>query len=291
MLLNKEQIQAAYQAFNMIFMEVFTGVKPSFERIASFVRSDTRENHYPFLGRIPGMRKWVGERHVKSFEAGNYIIKNEDFEATVEVDRNDVSDNKIGSYSFMFAGLARAAAENPDKLVYGLLAKGFETLCFDGQNFFDTDHPVGSATVSNSGGGAGTAWFLLDTDKPVKPIIFQRREDPKLVAQDDPNSDNVFMRKLYRYGVDSREAVGFAFWQLAYGSKQTLDAASYETARVAMMSLKDEEGSPLGITPKLLVVPASLEGAARDILTKERLANGEENKWKGTAELFVSPWL
>ena len=42
-----------------------------------------------------------------------------------------------------------------------LVAAGFTSLCYDGQYFFDTDHPVGPnespASVSNHGGGAGTA--------------------------------------------------------------------------------------------------------------------------------------
>ena len=43
--------------------------------------------------------------------------------------------------------------------------------CYDGQNFFDTDHPVGEQgsqeTVSNVQTGAGPAWYLLDTTRPV----------------------------------------------------------------------------------------------------------------------------
>jgi phage major head subunit gpT-like protein len=58
-----------------------------------------------------------------------------------------------------------------------------------------------------------------------------------------------------------------------------------------MMGFKDAEGKPLGITPSLLVVPPDLEAEAREILMNERDAQGATNKWKGSAELLVLPWL
>jgi len=63
-----------------------------------------------------------------------------------------------------------------------------------------------------------TAWFLLDTTKPVKPFIYQERKAPVFVQQTDPNSDNVFSRAEYRFSVEARAAGGYGLWQLAYGS-------------------------------------------------------------------------
>jgi phage major head subunit gpT-like protein len=58
-----------------------------------------------------------------------------------------------------------------------------------------------------------------------------------------------------------------------------------------MMSFKDEESKPLGVTPTLLVVPPTLESAARAILLNERDAQGATNPWYKTAELLVVPYL
>ena len=63
-----------------------------------------------------------------------------------------------------------------------------------------------------------TAWFLLDTTKAIKPFIYQERKAPVFVEQTDMNSDNVFMRKKFRYGAEARAAGGYGFWQLCYGS-------------------------------------------------------------------------
>ena len=63
------------------------------------------------------------------------------------------------------------------------------------------------------------------------------------------------------------------------------------TARAAISGMKGDNGRPLGLMPNLLVVPPSLESAARKILNSEYAAGGETNEWKGTAELLVCPWL
>ncbi|MNN20941.1 Mu-like prophage major head subunit gpT [compost metagenome] len=63
-----------------------------------------------------------------------------------------------------------------------------------------------------------TAWYLLDTSKPVRPFIYQERKAPNFVQQTDPQADDVFMRKKFKFGAEARAAGGYGFWQLAYGS-------------------------------------------------------------------------
>jgi phage major head subunit gpT-like protein len=184
-----------------------------------------------------------------------------------------------------------------DLEVFSLLKAGFATECYDGQYFFDTDHPVldedGSTmlSVANTDGGSGTPWFLLDVNRAIKPIILQKRKDFEFVARDRLTDDNVFSNREFQYGADARANVGFGFWQFAWGSKQTLSAANYAVARGALTGMKGDHGRPLGIMPNLLVVPPSLESAGRKILNSEYASGGETNEWKGTAELLVVPWL
>ena len=49
-------------------------------------------------------------------------------------------------------------------------------------------------------------------------------------------------------------------------------------------------GWVLGVNPNVLVVPPSLETAARRVLKATEL-EGSTNVWAGTAELIVSPYL
>jgi phage major head subunit gpT-like protein len=67
---------------------------------------------------------------------------------------------------------------------------------------------------------------LLDTTKPIKPLIFQQRKKPQIVAKNKATDDNVFFQKEYIYGVDSRDNAGYGLWQLAFGSTGKEDKPS-----------------------------------------------------------------
>lgn len=63
--------------------------------------------------------------------------------------------------------------------------------------------------------GHSDDWYLLCTNEPVKPLIAQWRKQPEFVALDAPDSEAVFMRRRYAYGVDSRFAIGYGLWFMA----------------------------------------------------------------------------
>jgi len=60
-----------------------------------------------------------------------------------------------------------------------------------------------------------TDWYLLDTSKPIKPFLVQRRQAPIFVPLTAPTDPNVYRRKIFEYGVDARGAAGFTLWFLA----------------------------------------------------------------------------
>jgi phage major head subunit gpT-like protein len=158
------------------------------------------------------------------------------------------------------------------------------------------DHPVtnelGQVTaVSNMQAGAAAPWFLLDTGRAIKALVYQERIPYKLQTLDRDTDENVFMDDEHLYGVRARSNAGYGLWQMAFGSQAALSAANYELARAAMMSLKGDEGRPLNIKPDTLVVPPSLEGAGLRLLNTELGSAGATNEWKGTAKLIVSPWV
>jgi phage major head subunit gpT-like protein len=297
MLINQTNLRALYTGFSTAFAGGFAGVQAQYQRVATTVNSTTAENEYGWLGQMPGFREWIGDRQIKSIATHGYSIRNRSFEQTIGVDRDHIEDDNIGIYAPLFTELGRSAAIFPDQLVFAALKDGFAQKCYDGQYFFDTDHPVidangASQSVSNSGGGSGTPWFLLDVSRALKPLIFQSRKSfNNLVRKDQETDDNVFDRKEFRYGTDGRCNVGYGFWQMAYGSKQTLDATAYAAARAGMLEMKGDNGRILGINPGLLVVPPSLEGAGRKILQSQLVNGGESNPWANTAELLVVPWL
>lgn len=296
MIVNSANLRTLYTSFSDIFQNTFTAVELSYQRVAVTVPSSTRTQEYGWLGQFPRIREWIGDRVVQNLATHGYAIRNRSFEGTIALLRDDIRDDNLGMYNPIVAEFARQAATFPDELTWPLLVAGFASLCFDGQYFFDTDHPrldLNGQPVSfaNTDGGAGAPWFLLDTTRVIRPIIFQTREPFVLTRMDADTDEAVFSRKEFRYGVDGRCNVGYGFPQLAWGSKQTLDVAHYETARATMLNMKGDFDRPLGIKPNLLVVGATNEGPARRLVAGQLVNGGETNPWAGTAEVFVSPWL
>ena len=296
MIVSNVSLDALRVGFKTEFQRALTMAPPLTDRVAMMVKSSTFESRYGWLKKLSGMREWIGPRVADNLEESSYSITNRHFEKTVVVDRNDIEDDNLGQYSTMFAEMGELTSALPEQLVWGLLNAGFTTNCFDGQFFFHVDHPItdaaGNQTIyANTDGGAGTPWFLLCTNRTVKPIIYQERKPPEFVAQDNPDLQGVFNNRMFTYGVDLRCNVGYGFPQMAWGSRQTLNSANYAIARAAIQNMKGDGGRPLGLVPNLLVVPPSFESPARQLLNSEYGTGGITNEWKGTAELLVVPWL
>lgn len=296
MIINSVSLEALRVGFKSEFQKAFDATPKLKDRVAQTIRSSTAQNNYGWLNSITGMREWIGSRVIDNLSESNYAILNRHFEKTVGVDRNDIEDDNLGTYATSFAMMGDAVASLPEQLVWDLLKAGFSTNCFDGQFFFDTDHPVvdkdgNTTTYANTDGGAGTPWFLLCTNRPLKPVIYQERKAANFVYKDKETDDNVFDQRRFVYGADTRCNVGYGLPQLVWGSKQTLNAANYAIARAGIQNMKGDGGRPLGLVPNLLVVPPSLESAGRQIVNSEYGTAGVTNEWKGTAELLVCPWL
>ncbi|MCB1433212.1 MAG: Mu-like prophage major head subunit gpT family protein [Alphaproteobacteria bacterium] len=295
MLVNSANFATLFAGFKASFNKGFESAASYYKDVAMVVPSLTASEQYGWMKQISGMREWLGPRVVNNISLAGYTITNRKFENTIGLARTDVEDDQYGVLSPLLSEMGKAAAEFPDTLVFSLLRAGMTTDCYDGQFFFDTDHPVVvegiETTVSNLQTGAGDAWFLLDTSRMMKPLIFQNRMAPEFQQLTDTNDDTVFKNDEFLYGVRSRCNVGFGLWQLAFGSRAALTPANYKAARAAMMGFRGDGGRPLGVIPNTLVVPPSLESDALKIINSEYGDGGVTNEWKGTARLIVTPWV
>lgn len=294
--ITKNTLNALYSAVKAAFAKGNKTYSPQWEKVATLVPSTTTQENYAWLGEYSRLREWIGERQINQMKVHSYSLTNKKFEATEGIKSEYIEDDTYGVLMPKFEDMGYAAASHPDELVFALLADGFTTQCYDKQNFFDTDHPVGDGehaeSVSNMQKGSGPAWFLLDTRRPLKPLIYQRRKDYRLQAKTDPGtSDHVFMHDEYLYGVDARGNVGFAFWQQAFGSKASLTETNFNAAYEAMGGFKSDKGRPLGVMPNLLVVGLKNRAKAKQVIEAENKAQGESNINFKAVEVLVVPWL
>ena len=299
MQISQENLDTLFTSYSDAFNKGIGLVPPVFERLAMTIPSMSGENIYGWLKDVPGMREWMGDRVMNSPIVDGYRIQNKKFESTIAVKGDDIEDDQYGIYEPLFTMLGENAARHPNDLAFEVLSEGFTTPCFDGKKFFDTEHPVldkhgKEQSVSNFMGGTDTAWYLACTTRTIKPLIFQTRKRAELVRITSPKSHKVFMTGDFLYGVDARYNVGFGLWKTIIASKQPLTKESYEAARMALTTMPKDYGKLLALTADLLIVPPSLESAARRLMCSTLVGvDGvtEGNIWKGASEVLVSPWL
>jgi phage major head subunit gpT-like protein len=263
--------------------------------------SDAAENIYPRLDMLQGLREWIGERVVNQLSEVTFTIKNKTFEGTIGVKREDVEDDKYGVIVPIAAQLGQNAAQLPDLLATSLLKAGATTPCYDGQNFFDTDHPTFDAsgaptTAANYTSGATATWYLLDTKRVLKPMIVQKRRPFRTVARFSLTDPAVFDNNQFVWGVDGRLNVGFGIWQLIYASKAALTPANIVAARTAMASYRRPDGTPMGIMPDTLMVPSTLYPIAKSIYSQtfdptQAAGSLLPNEALNLVEPLENPWL
>jgi phage major head subunit gpT-like protein len=149
MLVNKASLSAIFTGLKTIFNNALTAQPGNWQATAMEVISTAAGADYAWLSRFPKMRKWVGDKHINSLEAGKYYKKNEDWETTISVKRNDIEDDSLGIYNTQSQMAGSAAAELHDIIVDDLKNNAFSETGIDGQYFYDTDHAVAGASVSN----------------------------------------------------------------------------------------------------------------------------------------------
>lgn len=302
-----ELVKALFVGFGKNFKDGLAKAPSQFSKIATVVKSTTASNTYAWLGQMPKLTEWIGKRTITAIQSHGYSIVNKSWANGVEIKRTDIEDDNVGVYSPLIEELGRSAGEQPDELVFGALKAGFSTACYDGQYFFDTDHPVGAnvdgtshQSVSNiTDDGTNVteenAWYLLDCSRALKPIIFQERKAPIPAQMTDANSEKVFMEDVLTYGVDSRCNVGYGFWQMAHAVKGKLTAENLWKAIKAMRAVRGDGDKRLAIKPTVLVVPTALQEEATKLLERElRVENGAavDNEFKNMKlELIVADYL
>lgn len=233
---------------------------------------------YPRLNMLPGLREWVGDRVANSLSQTTFSIINRLFEETISVARTDIEDDKYGMLTPIAGELGANAGRLPDILIAALMKAGHTTVCYDGQNFFDTAHPDytsagGSTTNLNYVAGSSPPWFLFDVSRTLKPVIFQRRRPFSIIPKFSMTDQQVFWNKEFEWGVDGRCNCGYGIWQLGFMSLQPLTVENLLAARATMATYRRPDGSPMGIRGTLVVTGSANYPVAKALAEDEMIPN------------------
>lgn len=289
-------IEALTVGSNAAFTEGLALVMPKWDKVATKVPSIGSSEFYGWIEDLPSIELWGSTRQLKELASHGYSIKNETYEASIKIKRDDLEDDLIGKYAIIAKSWGRNSAIFPDKNVYPLLAAGFTTLCHDGQNYFDTDHPRGDTgtTYSNVIGDpaidTGEPWFVYDNTQILLPIIYQERRPLKLEFV-GATSEYAFFNNMVAQGVDGRAGFGFSFPQMCVGSKAPLTEANYEAAKTLLADMLSVNGQPLGTEAKVLACGTANTAAAKKLILTQLVNGGDTNVYYNDVEVVSSSFI
>lgn len=166
MLYNTKILETALNAlFHNSYMSMLS--RPDFQAMNALftvVNSTTGKEDYAWLGDVPLIKEWIGNKDIGSILDYDYTIKNKDWSAGFGIDRNELEDGgtPIAADSRV-AALAMAAAKHRYELVIDLIINGTSNLAYDGQAFFAsrTEH---SGVNDNLLAGTGTSPAQIKAD-------------------------------------------------------------------------------------------------------------------------------
>lgn len=267
------------------------------DAFVSSMSMSTRSMRFDFLKDDHEFRRWSGQRTFNQLDNAKYEVTYEEFENGLRVLRRDIIDHMVGPYSMQAFSLGNSARLLKPRLVADALDGGTAStaLCYDGQPFFDTQHPVGndgditlvsnfigggasSGSGSGDGGSVSSPWYLMDLSRPVKPVLFLTREAPRFYSFTSLTDPNVFYNKEFLFAADASVGTGYGLWQTCFRCEDTMTVNAVRAIDFAMRDLrgdnKNEAGrrKKLGIKPTHLVYGAANRDRAKMLIQSPQLA-------------------
>jgi len=184
--LNADKVAAAYVNFNAKMNTALEDLrKPDafWRMLATEVASSAKIEQHDWLGPVPGFTEWVGERKIGKVAASNYQITNKKWASGLEVDQDDLEDDRLGIYAPKIQTMVEKAMVHRLNLMVDFMVNGFATTkyggAYDGAAFFSSRSGLfnNKATATLDDAGAyDAAWvaMLAVKDEDGEPMgVFQ----------------------------------------------------------------------------------------------------------------------
>lgn len=147
-------LEALRTGLNTSYLAAYNSPRETiFQQVCTPIMSERKKILVAIADMLPQMREWVGERKFHNAAEHSVELTNPHYELSMHVDADDVDDDEYSGYLLQAGGLGERAATHPDVLLATLMQAAHGIIGFDGQNFFDTDHPIdvknGIGTQSN----------------------------------------------------------------------------------------------------------------------------------------------
>lgn len=129
------------------FLNRFENTPSNFGDLSTRIASTKDQENYRWLGTVPQVREFGNGRLAKGLRVESYDVKNLKYESTLEVDRDELSDDQTGQIRIRLGELSQRAATHKDYLLAQLLINGATSgyNSYDGVTFFNDAHASGAS--------------------------------------------------------------------------------------------------------------------------------------------------
>lgn len=154
-ILDRAKLDAAYITFSTLFDMTLSRTPTDFQDFCTVIPVSSTVTEFKWLGEVPKMTEWIGQRAISKLRAETHQIRTKNWANGIEIERDDLDDDKLGLIQPRIAQLANEGMWSIEDLVFDIIndalshgtGGGSLALCYDGQPLFDGDH-----TASGSGG-------------------------------------------------------------------------------------------------------------------------------------------
>lgn len=138
---NAAQLAALFTAFDLRYQQVFSSTPTYADKLAMTIPVTTEILTLPWIGKLPTMREWIGDRVVNNALSKFYQITPKLFEDTQGLNKSKIDDDQWGLFATQILPMmAEQAKKWPDyRIADTIRANG---LWSDGLAFFHASHPV-----------------------------------------------------------------------------------------------------------------------------------------------------
>lgn len=106
------------------------------DKLATTVPSTSTEEKYGWFGDVPAVQEWLGDKVAGTLEDYDYTIKNKDYYTALDIDRDEIEDDKLGALIPRMQMLALVTKRWRGELIAALINNSLAGLAYDGSAFF-----------------------------------------------------------------------------------------------------------------------------------------------------------
>lgn len=190
-MLGRANLEAAFIAFSTVFDMKLKNTPVIYPRLALVIPGVSERLEFKWLGSIPTMKRWIGERTIQKLRGETQALTTDWWANGIEVDVDDFRvEARLGMLATRVRSLAEAAARRIDDQVAQFYLQGTtgitEGTTYDGVQLYSDSHTAGTGAGVRAGeaqsnlvaGALASATFntalqksLLFTDDEGEPIV------------------------------------------------------------------------------------------------------------------------